>query len=213
MAKDEGGDANDKEKAGADEKDSAGKAGTEGKGGAGGGAGDKGKAGDKGGSGGEKTYTQAELEAALAEDRRERKRAATAKSTKAAGKSGAGKKGDDEAEESEDLIKERQRREQLEEKLRVRDAQDSVVAAAKNAGFTNPEKIYRLVKDDLEFDDAGKPENVKDLIALAKRDFPEELAAAKPKGSADGGAGNNGNATEGANVGMNNFIRRAAGRS
>jgi len=206
MATKAGDDADtDKGKQGAEDKGDAGKSG----------AGDKGDTGkDAGGKkpgtdGGEKTYTQAELDAALAEDRKERRRAAQAKQSKS---KASGKKGDDDDEESEELVKERQKRAQLEEKLRIRDAQDSVVAAAKTAGFSNPEKIYRLVKDDLEFDDGGKPENVKDLIALAKRDFPEELSAAKGKGSADGGEGG-GDKVTGANSSMNDFIRRAAGRT
>lgn len=200
-----GGDADDNNTDDANDKGGEGK-GDQGKSGA-----DKGGAG-KGAAGGEgdKTYTQAELDAALAEDRKDRKRAAASKAAKTAGKKKSG--GDDDDEQAEELTKERQRREQAEEQLRVRDARDSVESAAKAAGFNNPAKIYRLVKDELEFDDAGKPENVKDLIALAKRDFPEELAA-KGKGSADGGAGGDGKGAAGGHASMNDFIRRAAGRA
>jgi len=174
---------------------------TPGEGGEGGGkpAGDK-PAGD---STPAKTYTQSELDAALAADRQARNRAAKAK----AGKSGSAKP-KDEGGEDEELSKERQRREAAEEQLRVRDARDSVEKAAKDAGFQNPGKIYRLLKDDLSFDDAGKPENVKDLITIAKRDFPEELGSGKGRGSADGGERGAGKVGGG---GMNSLIRKAAG--
>lgn len=195
--KDKGGGAgDDKSKS---TKDSA--AGADDKGGKGSGAGEKGK------SAAGKTYSeeehQAAIEAAIAEDRQSRRRADTSKAIKT-----TKAKKDGEAEDSEELVKERQRREQLEEKLRIRDAQDSVVAAAKAAGFKSPEKIYRLVKDDLTFDNDGKPDNVKDLITLAKRDYAEELEK-KGNGSADGGAGSR---SDTANGNMNDFIRRAAGR-
>lgn len=160
-------------------------------------------AGDKpagGGGGGEaaKTYTQAELDAALAADRQTRSKAAKAKAGKAKDEAG-----DDDAQS-----KDRQRLEQLEGELRTRDARDSVEKAAKDAGFQNPGKIYRLVKDDLSFDDGGKPENVKDLITIAKRDFPEELGTGKGKGSIDAGERGVGKVGGG---GMNSLIRRAAG--
>ncbi|HWP55460.1 MAG TPA: hypothetical protein VN476_15130, partial [Pyrinomonadaceae bacterium] len=156
------------------------------------------------GAGGEKTYTQAELDAALAADRQASKRAAAAK----AATGGKNKKKDGDDEEAPEVAEARKRAETAEAALRVRDARDAVESAAKTAGFGNPAKIYRLVKDDLSFDEAGKPDNVKDLITIAKRDFPEELKE-KANGSADGGAG--GGSRLGAGSGMNDLIRRAAG--
>src|SRR6185437_9057446 len=203
MANEAGDNTEDKGKAGAGDK----------------GAGDKGAgaAGDKGGAGGggdegggEKTYTQAELDAALATDRQARKRAAAAK----AGKPGAAtqkKSGDgteDDGAHEAALAAERKRAEDAESQLRVRDARDAVESAAKAAGFANPSKIYRLIKDELSFGDDGKPDNVKDLITIAKKDFPEELGS-KAGGSADGGAGANSRLPAGG--GMNAIIRRAAG--
>lgn len=169
-------------------------------------------AGDKDAGGDKTTFTkdehEAAIEAALAADRQARKKSAAGKAAKSA-QSAKGKKADDDSDDSEELTKERQRREQLEERLRVHEAKDSVVAAAKVAGFSNPEKIYRLVKDDLSFDDEGKPDNVKDLITIAKKDYAEELTASKGRGSADGGAGGNG---AGVGASMNDYIRHAAGR-
>jgi hypothetical protein len=193
--------------------DGKGKAGAAGDGkadGAGGGSGDgKGKAGAAGDgkekTGADKTYSQAEYDAAVAAARQEARKGKTAKAV--TGKTA--KKDGDESEESPELIEARKRAEKAEADLRVRDARDAVETAAKGAGFSNPSKIYRLLRDDLSFDDSGKPENVKDLIAIAKRDFPEELAQ-KSNGSADGGAGARSGA--GAGTSMNDIIRRAAGR-
>lgn len=163
-------------------------------------------------AGGEKTYSQADLDAALAADRLASKRAAAARANKPAakGKSKDGEADDDGAHEAA-LAAERKRAEDAESQLRVRDARDAVEAAAKNAGFGNPSKIYRLLKDDLSFDDAGKPDNVKDLITIAKKDFPEELTSGKANGSADGGAVGGVRITSGGR--MNALIRSAAGLS
>lgn len=144
------------------------------------------------------TFTKAELDAALAADRAEQTRLAKAATKK--------QERDAELSEGERM---KQRAEAAEASLRLHDARSSVEREAQAAGFANPSKIYRLLKDDLSFDDAGKPENVKDLIAAAKRDFPEEIAAKTP-GSADGSAGKG---AAGAGKGtMNDFLRAATGR-
>lgn len=158
-------------------------------------------AGDKAGEGAAKTYTQEELDAALASDRQERKKAATAKASTAAKKT---KADEGESDESAEL---RKRAETAEAQLLARESRERVERAAKDAGFTNPAKIYRIVKDDLTFDDAGKPENLKDLLTIAKRDYPEELRK-KAEGSADAGA----KGGAGAGGGMNDVIRNAFGR-
>jgi hypothetical protein len=153
------------------------------------------------GEGTPKTYTQADLDAALALDRQERKRAATAKAstTKKQTKADEG--------ESDEAAELRKRAEAAEAQLLVRDSRERVERAAKDAGFVNPAKIYRLIKDDLTFDEAGKPENLKDLLTIAKRDYAEELRK-KTEGSADAGA----KGGAGAGSGMNDIIRGAFGR-
>lgn len=178
------------------------------------GAGEQGKpgggasaAGKGQGDGAEKTYSQADLDAAVAAARQDARKAKPGKTNT---QKTTGKKDEGGEEEAAEVIEARKRAEAAEAQLRVRDARDAVETAAKTAGFTNPAKIYRLVKDELSFDDSGKPENVKDLIAIAKRDFPEELSTAKGNGSADGGAGTR---TGAAATNMNDFIRRAAGRA
>jgi hypothetical protein len=97
----------------------------------------------------------------------------------------------------------KQRAESAETALRTREARDVVERAAKDAGAATPAKIYRLYRDEIEFDDKGKPSNLKDLIATAKREYPEEFGK-RSSGSADGGEGRGGSST---GRSMNDLIR------
>jgi hypothetical protein len=154
------------------------------------GAGETPGAGEKSSGGGAAptTFTQADLEAAEARGRK----AALADAKK---KEDAGKLS---AEE-----REKQRADDAESRLRQREARDVLEGAAKDAGASNPTKLYRLVKDELEFDDKGRPSNLKEVIAQAKRDFPDEFGVKRPPGSADGAAGR----SSGTGRSMNDLIR------
>lgn len=81
---------------------------------------------------------------------------------------------------------------------RERDTRDAVIEAASDekVGARNPRAVYRLIKDDLEFDESGKVQNLKAAIEKAKADFPELFgkAAGGGAGSVNGGAGGRGNA-------------------
>lgn len=171
------------------------------------GKGGKAEAGDQGGDDDTtgKKYTQADLDAALAGDRQARRRSQTKSEMSPAKKKSKGDDDDDDGER-ETL---RKRAEGAEEKLRQQDARDDLEDEAARAGFKNPRKMYRLLKDDLTFDSSGKPDNIKDLITIAKRDFPEELDDKTPKGSADAGA----KGAAGVKSSMNDFLRRGAGLS
>lgn len=141
-----------------------------------------------------RTFTQEELDAAI-----ERTRKADSDAAKQ-------KEADAKLTEDERL---KQRAENAETALRTREARDVVERAAKDAGAANTAKIYRLYKDEIEFDDKGKPSNLKELIATAKREYPEEFGK-RSGGSADGGEGRGtGGAAKGS---MNDIIRRASGR-
>ena len=70
--------------------------------------------------------------------------------------------------------------------LRERDTKDAVQNEASKLGAKNAGLIYKAVKDDLTFDSSGKPENLKEVLTQAKKDFPE-LFGSQPSGSADGG--------------------------
>lgn len=173
------------------------------------GKGNKAKAGDQGDEDpNEKKYSKADLEAALAQDRQDRRRSQNSKPQPAPAKKKD--KGDNEDDDAEaDRL--RKRADDAEEELRKRDARDALEDALSQAGFEKPRKMFRLLKDDLTFDEKGRPDNIKDLIALAKRDYAEELKPdadpKKAKGSVDAGA--KGGVAKGGD--MNDFIRRSAG--
>src|SRR5215213_3877606 len=111
----------------------------------------KAKAGDQGDDDPNvKQFTQADLDAALASDRQARRKSQT-KSEPAPAKN-KGKGDDDDDGERETL---RKRAEGAEQKLRQQDARDDFEDEATRAGFKNPRKMYRLLKDDLTFDSSG----------------------------------------------------------
>lgn len=142
-------------------------------------------------------FTQADIDAA--EERGRRSAAAEAKR----------KEKDAQLSESDRL---KQRAEEAEARLREREGRDLFERAARDAGGANTAKLYRLVKDEIEYDEQGKPTNLKELVAFAKRDYPEEFGGGhKTAGSADGGAGNKSAAS--LQPSMNDFIRRLTGRS
>jgi hypothetical protein len=92
----------------------------------------------------------------------------------------------------------------------LRDAKEDVVAAALKAGMkatASVERLWRLIKDDVELDEkTGRVTNVREIVAAAK-ELDEDLFPKRP-GGGDGGQGN------GSPVGtsMNDMIRRSAGR-
>ena len=140
-----------------------------------------------------KSYTQAELDAAVERSKKEEREQAEKQAREA------------NLSEQEKL---RLRAERAETELRTDLAKDTVLEAAAAAKAKSPAKIYRLYQSEILFDKDGKPSNVAAIIAQAKRDFPDEFGAAR--GSADGGAG--GTASGATGGGMNDFIRRSTGR-
>ena len=171
----------------------------------------KGKAGDQGDDDdpNEKKFSQSDLDAALARDRQDRRKSQPKVDTSKS----KNKKKEENDDDDGETDRQRKRADDAEDELRRRDARDTLEDEARRAGFKNPRKMYRLLKDDLTFDSSGKPENVKDLITIAKRDYADELDPEadpkKPKGSADAGA--KGTPAKGSS--MNDFIRRGAGRA
>ncbi len=69
----------------------------------------------------------------------------------------------------------------LKTQLRERDARDSVRESAEKSGAKNASLIYKVVKDDLEFDKDGKVTNLKDVLEQAKKDFPDLFNASSDK--------------------------------
>lgn len=82
------------------------------------------------------------------------------------------------------------------------------VAADDKRQIRNARALYRIVKDDIEFED-GEITNLDSLLKKAKAEAPE-LFGARANGSADGGSGSR----EGNKGGdMNSLIRGATGRA
>lgn len=72
--------------------------------------------------------------------------------------------------------------------IKERDARDAVNVAAAKLGVKNSSLVYKLVKDDLEFDDKGKISNLAEVFDSAKTEYPD-LFDTKPNQSIDAGAG------------------------
>lgn len=95
-----------------------------------------------------------------------------------------------------------------EDRLRQRDVKDSVIDIAKGQKFRDPDDAYRFIKDDLKFDDDGKPTNAETLLTdLAKA----KSYLVKGRQSADGGAQDDEPKKNG-NEEMNARLRAAAGK-
>lgn len=122
----------------------------------------------------EKTYTAAELKAA---------------NDKAV--ADALKKADDEKELS-DLEKANKRIAELEADRRLTSAKEETIAALTKEGAQSPELLWKTMKGDLEFDDAGKLKNLDTLVTSLKSDYTEMFGEKKPEGGADGGKGQKG---------------------
>lgn len=140
----------------------------------------------------EKSYTRAELDKVVAKAIKD----AEKKTADAEAKAKLSEEERAKAETSE-----------LRGQLRERDARDAVKDEAGRLGVKNANALYRIVKDDLEFDDKGNISNLKDVLETAKTDFPE-LFDAKPRQGIDAGTG--GGAAPATNS-FDNQIRKALG--
>lgn len=105
--------------------------------------------------------------------------------------------------ERDEAIRER---DAIRAQLRERDARGEVETAARAMNAISPNVVYRLL--DLEYDDDGKPTNLRTELNALKRSNPELFGAA---GSADGGSGR-GQGLSSGRGGMSDQIRQAAGR-
>jgi DNA repair exonuclease SbcCD ATPase subunit len=74
-----------------------------------------------------------------------------------------------------------------ESRYRAAIGRSAVTDAASKAGAISSRAVYALIRDDIEFDDDGEPQNIDALIAAAKKDEPSLFRAAA--GSGDGGKG------------------------
>lgn len=98
--------------------------------------------------------------------------------------------------------------EELEARYRTAVASSAVREAAGQAGAISPKAVYALIRDDVQFDDAGEPSNIAELIERAKEDEPQLFRAAG--GSGDGGKGNGQGAPRDINAVFRDIARNAS---
>lgn len=91
--------------------------------------------------------------------------------------------------------------------LRLAEAERVVDRTARRLGANHPDLVYRLIREDLQFDETGAPVNADDLVAALKRDYPTYFAP--PVAGADGGKSGKAVDTDD----MDRILRRAAGRA
>lgn len=151
---------------------------------------DKDKGGDAGGEP-KLSLTQAELDALIS------------KRVNRATKDAADKA---KLSETELLKKER---DEAKAEVRDRDSKDNF-AIASGLDLGKATRLFAMYKDDIEYDDAGKATNMKDVVATAKKEWPELFGKRKVEGSADGGSGSG--EGQGAGGGMNSILRSMAKR-
>lgn len=97
-------------------------------------------------------------------------------------------------------------RDEARTQARVTAARADAIDAASSAGSSKPATVWKLIKDDVEFDDDGKATNIADLIKAAKSESPELFGELK-KEARKGDGGNRGGASSGGD--MNDAIRKA----
>lgn len=113
-----------------------------------------------------------------------------AKAVKEAEKKAAAAEAKAKLGETERLAKEL---EEMRDEVRMRDARDAIGEALRAAGARNPQLLFAAVRDQLEFDDAGKLKDLDALVTDLKATYPEQFGKEEtkpvPPGSIDGGAG------------------------
>lgn len=113
--------------------------------------------------------------------------------------------------ESERLTGERDRykteAERLTEELRNTRSESAFLEAARDAGARAPKTLFRAIRDQLDFDKAGNPTNIAEVIAAAKDDEPDLFKPAS--GSSDAGRRGDG---AGGNLTINDVFRELAGQ-
>ena len=91
---------------------------------------------------------------------------------------------------------------------RTANAQRAATAAARKAGFWDPELAFPLIAEDVQFDESGSPKNVESLITALAKDKPRLVNGG---GQPQYGGGHRGDPAAG--VDMNALIRQRTGRT
>lgn len=179
-----------------------------------GGKGGDGGAGGSGAGGGDKTFTQAELDR-IVSDRLKREREKFGDVDDLRQK--AQKYDELEASQKTELQKatdataaEKERADKAEARYRSVVVEREFTRAAAKVDFIDPDDAYRLIDaDDIEYDDSGRPKNAEKLLTALAKSKPHLVRAGGKGGSGDGGL-RGGEPNTGTD--MNAAIRRAAGR-
>jgi hypothetical protein len=77
----------------------------------------------------------------------------------------------------------------LETRLRDLSARSAVTEAARDAKALSPRAVYATIRDDLEYDEDGTPNNVDSLIKQLVKEEPALFDLRAANGSGDGGKG------------------------
>lgn len=78
--------------------------------------------------------------------------------------------------------------ERLKASIRLRDARDALTAELNEAGARSPGLLFEAAKGDLQFSENGEVQNAEAILAMLKRDFPEQFGRPSAE-SIDAGAG------------------------
>jgi hypothetical protein len=115
----------------------------------------------------------------------------------------ATKDADEKAQLSKEQLLEKERDDARNE-LRISNARDSFITKT-GIPYAKASRLFKMYSGELEFDDAGKVENMADVLKTVKAEWPEYFKNT-PDGSADLGDGNgdSGKKTAG---GMNDILR------
>ena len=117
-----------------------------------------------------KTFTQADIDRAIAKAKKDSDKAAADAAAKA-------KLSEDERTAAE--------LNDLKTQIRMRDAKDDVVAALEKAGTKATGLMWNAIKGDLEFDDKGKLTNLDSLVKDLQAEYPDQFGIPKPDASID----------------------------
>lgn len=123
----------------------------------------------------------------------------------------AKKDADEKAQLSKEQLLEKER-DDARKDLRIRDARDEFITSS-GIEYAKASRLFKMYESDLEFDDKGKPENMKDVLKSAKADWPEMFKGGKLEGKGDGAGGNGGKSGGEPGQDMNSILRRATGRT
>lgn len=86
----------------------------------------------------------------------------------------------------------RQENERLKQQMRLGEIRDSVTTELTRAGAHSADLLFDLLRERLRFDDDDKPENVAELIASIRTEFPMQFEQTSAEGSIDAGSGTSG---------------------